>query len=95
MTVEPDNVLNDALLLEHARNGDQLAYHALYQSYHSRIYALCLRLLGDRELAMEGSKWKPSVAHCRYPRPGRLHCRGTKKHKWTYLVSPGEGLLQD
>jgi len=51
MIIKSDNVLNDALLLEHARNGDQLAYHALYQSHHSRIYALCLRLLGDRELA--------------------------------------------
>lgn len=51
MTVTPDNVVNDTLLLDHARNGDQLAYHALYQAHHSRIYALCLRLLGDRELA--------------------------------------------
>lgn len=51
MTVASENVPSDTLLLDLARNGDHLAYRTLYQTHHSRIYALCLRLLGDRELA--------------------------------------------
>lgn len=34
-----------------AKQGDQLAFHHLYENYHRRIYALCWRMLADKEAA--------------------------------------------
>ncbi len=51
MTIEPNSSPDENKLLESAREGDQAAYRDLYQCHHRRIYGLCLRLLGDRELA--------------------------------------------
>jgi len=33
------------------KQGDQQAFHCLYENYHRRIYALCWRMLADRESA--------------------------------------------
>jgi len=34
-----------------AKQGDQQAFHCLYDNYHRRIYALCWRMLADKESA--------------------------------------------
>lgn len=34
-----------------AKLGDQQAFHCLYDNYHRRIYALCWRMLADKESA--------------------------------------------
>tara|TARA_R110000737_G_scaffold348037_1_gene381000 strand:- start:499 stop:1056 length:558 start_codon:yes stop_codon:yes gene_type:complete len=34
-----------------AQQGDQLAFHHLYENYHRRIYALCWRMLADKDSA--------------------------------------------
>ncbi len=34
-----------------AKGGDQNAFYHLYQSYHKRIYALCWRMLADKDSA--------------------------------------------
>ena len=34
-----------------AKEGDQQAFHHLYDSYHRKIYALCWRMLADKEVA--------------------------------------------
>ena len=34
-----------------AKQGDQQAFHHLYENYHRRIYALCWRMLADKEAA--------------------------------------------
>ena len=34
-----------------AKQGDQKAFHCLYKQYHRRIYALCWRMLADKESA--------------------------------------------
>ncbi len=34
-----------------AKQGDQQAFHCLYENYHRRIYALCWRMLADKESA--------------------------------------------
>ncbi len=51
MTTELNSVPDESSLVASAREGDQAAYRDLYQCHHRRIYGLCLRLLGDRELA--------------------------------------------
>ncbi len=37
--------------IERAKQGDQQAFHLLYQAYHRRIYALCWRMLADKDSA--------------------------------------------
>ncbi|NQY63338.1 MAG: RNA polymerase sigma factor [Alteromonadaceae bacterium] len=34
-----------------AKQGDQQAFHQIYNSYHRRIYALCWRMLSDKDSA--------------------------------------------
>ncbi|NQY35589.1 MAG: sigma-70 family RNA polymerase sigma factor [Alteromonadaceae bacterium] len=34
-----------------AKQGDQQAFHEIYNSYHRRIYALCWRMLSDKDSA--------------------------------------------
>jgi RNA polymerase sigma-70 factor (ECF subfamily) len=34
-----------------AKQGDQQAFHCLYENYHRRIYSLCWRMLADKESA--------------------------------------------
>ena len=34
-----------------AKQGDQQAFYSLYQAYHRRIYALCWRMLADKDSA--------------------------------------------
>lgn len=38
-------------LLDRAKAGDARAFEALYQGFSGRVYALCLRMTGDRGLA--------------------------------------------
>jgi RNA polymerase sigma-70 factor (ECF subfamily) len=40
-------------VVRRAQAGDQDAFHALYREQAGRVYALCLRLSGDRETARE------------------------------------------
>lgn len=42
--------LEDALILR-AKNGDPNAFHQLYENYYRRIYALCWRMLADKDSA--------------------------------------------
>jgi RNA polymerase sigma-70 factor (ECF subfamily) len=37
--------------IERAKQGDQQAFYHLYQVYHRRIYALCWRMLADKDSA--------------------------------------------
>lgn len=43
----------DALLVKRAVKGDTAAFETLYRHHAGRIYALCLRLAGDRSVAEE------------------------------------------
>ena len=37
--------------ISEAKRGDQTAFHQLYNNYHRRIYALCFRMLANKESA--------------------------------------------
>lgn len=37
--------------IEEAKGGDQQAFHCLYQLHHKRVYALCWRMLADKDSA--------------------------------------------
>ncbi|GHF82388.1 RNA polymerase subunit sigma-24 [Thalassotalea marina] len=41
----------DSELVTRAQQGDQQAFHALYQLHHKRVYALCWRMLADKDSA--------------------------------------------
>ena len=43
----------DALLLRHAQKGDADAFEALMVPHEKKLYALCLRMLGNREDALD------------------------------------------
>ncbi len=43
----------EALLLRRAQNGDAHAFDELVGPHEKRVYALCLRMLGDREDALD------------------------------------------
>jgi RNA polymerase sigma factor (sigma-70 family) len=43
----------DDALVDRARRGDVDAFEALYRTHSARVYALCLRLTGDRAQALE------------------------------------------
>lgn len=43
----------DLTLVECARGGDVTALEALYRKYSGRVFAICLRIAGDGELAEE------------------------------------------
>jgi RNA polymerase sigma-70 factor (ECF subfamily) len=45
--------LNDFDLVERARNGDQVAFKALYDANVDRVFRLCFRMVGDENLARE------------------------------------------
>jgi len=45
-TVDPEHEI-----ITRAKQGDQQAFHQLYLSYHRRIYALCWRMLADKDSA--------------------------------------------
>lgn len=44
---EPMEPLDEAALVRRARQGDLVAYEALYRVHAGRVYAVCLRLAGD------------------------------------------------
>lgn len=39
-----------------AQQGDRQAFYLLYQQHIGRVYAICLRLLGDRQKAEDGAQ---------------------------------------
>ena len=43
-----------ARVIQSAQNGDREAFHQLYQQHLGRVFAICLRLLGDRQRAEDG-----------------------------------------
>lgn len=43
-------------LIDAVRDGDTIAYHQLYDAHVKRVYALCLRLTGDRALAEDATQ---------------------------------------
>ncbi|MEW6989091.1 RNA polymerase sigma factor [Colwelliaceae bacterium 6441] len=45
------SVDHESELVAHAQQGDQAAFHQLYENYYRRIYALCWRMLADKESA--------------------------------------------
>ena len=45
--------MNDLELVERARNGDQVAFRALYDANVDRIYRLTYRMAGEEELARD------------------------------------------
>lgn len=47
----PEYALDDAIAIARAQRGDTAAFESLYQAHHGRVYALCVRLSGDRALA--------------------------------------------
>jgi RNA polymerase sigma-70 factor, ECF subfamily len=50
--VAPTEDLND--LLEKVASGDQKAFRALYDNSSPVLFAICVRLMRDREMAQEG-----------------------------------------
>ena len=53
LKLERDAAHPDGALVDRAQRGQVGAYEALYQAHAGRVYALCLRLAGDRERARE------------------------------------------
>lgn len=49
-TAQVDN-LEELQWIASAKQGDQRAFYSLYQAYHRRIYALCWRMLADKDSA--------------------------------------------
>lgn len=45
------NVDNEKECIARAQRGDQQAFHTLYENYHRRVYALCWRMLADKDAA--------------------------------------------
>ncbi|MQA92103.1 MAG: sigma-70 family RNA polymerase sigma factor [Gemmatimonas sp.] len=50
---EADKTDDTANLVRRSQAGDTAAYEGLYRAHVDRVYALCLRLTGDRERAAE------------------------------------------
>jgi RNA polymerase sigma factor (sigma-70 family) len=42
---------HESELITRAQQGDQHAFHQLYETYHRRIFALCWRMLADKDSA--------------------------------------------
>lgn len=42
---------HESELIARAQQGDQTAFHQLYENYYRRIYALCWRMLADKDSA--------------------------------------------
>lgn len=45
--------MNEAQLIERARNGDQTAFRTLYDAHVDRVFGLCFRMAGRDELARD------------------------------------------
>ncbi len=46
----------EAVLIERTKGGDRQAFQGLYQMHVKRVYALCFRLLADREHAEDATQ---------------------------------------
>ena len=44
------------MLIDQVKNGDQLAYKALYDMHKAKVYGLCLRLIADEEYAQDATQ---------------------------------------
>lgn len=51
MSVAEDPALDEASLINRARKNDFRAYEDLYRIHVGRVFALCVRLLNDRDMA--------------------------------------------
>lgn len=51
-----DDRRDDAELLASAAGGDHEAFSALMRSHEDRVFAVCLRILADRELALDATQ---------------------------------------
>lgn len=47
---------DNILAIRRAQEGDRQAFHQLYQQHIGRVYAVCWRLLGDRQKAEDASQ---------------------------------------
>lgn len=45
--------MNEAELIERARNGDQSAFRELYDAHVDQVYRLCYRMAGEEDLARD------------------------------------------
>jgi RNA polymerase sigma-70 factor (ECF subfamily) len=50
-SLAPGEELNEAEAIRRARKGDAVAFEYLYQLHSRRVYALCLRMVGDTTVA--------------------------------------------
>jgi len=50
------NQQSECLLIERLREGDQVAFSALYELHVNRVYGLCLRLLADKQHAEDATQ---------------------------------------
>jgi RNA polymerase sigma-70 factor (ECF subfamily) len=44
------------LWVQQAKNGNQQAFYQLYQQFNRRVFAICFRLLADRQLAEDATQ---------------------------------------
>jgi RNA polymerase sigma-70 factor (ECF subfamily) len=51
VSVVEAEITDESSLLERARNNDYRAYEELYRLHVGRVFALCVRLLNDRDMA--------------------------------------------
>ena len=49
--LKPSSTNNESTWIADAQEGDQKAFHCLYEKHHRRIYALCLRMVADKHHA--------------------------------------------
>lgn len=49
----PDSMTGDQALIEAFQSGDEFAFVSIYNRYKGSVYAFCLKMLGDRELAAD------------------------------------------
>lgn len=56
MEAIPDMSADNTMIIRRAQEGDREAFHLLYREHIGRVYAVCWRLLGDRQKAEDASQ---------------------------------------
>ena len=49
--VASPELVEEQVIISRAQQGDQLAFYQLYQKYHRKVYAICWRMLADKDSA--------------------------------------------
>lgn len=49
--VASPELVEEQAIISRAQQGDQLAFYQLYQKYHRKVYAICWRMLADKDSA--------------------------------------------